>query len=81
MIRALIIAGVIAVSAPAFADTAPVERGALFTEKQARQHLVHLGYTDISQLTRDEKGVWHGSALKGGKTLAVAVDLKGTFKR
>jgi putative membrane protein len=57
--------------------TAPAARGALFTEKQARAHLAHLGYVNVSDLTKDENGVWHGSALKDGKRLAVAVDIKG----
>jgi hypothetical protein len=36
-----------------------------------------LGYTNVSGLTKDENGVWHGSATKDGKTLTVAVDVKG----
>lgn len=61
-------------------EAAPSARGALFTEKQARAHLSHLGYTNVSELTKDENGVWQGSATKDGKTLTVAVDLKGGVK-
>lgn len=59
---------------------APVQ-GSLFTEEQARVHLAHLGYTSISELAKDQNGVWRGSATKDGKTIAVAVDIKGTLIR
>ena len=68
-------------TAPSPAQTAevkPAVRGNLFTEQQARAHLTHLGYTNVSELAKDENGVWRGSATKDGKTLSVAVDVKGT---
>jgi hypothetical protein len=49
----------------------------LFTQDQARQHLMHLGYTNISGLEKDADGKWIGTATKDGKTVAVAVDVKG----
>jgi putative membrane protein len=58
-------------------EVTPAARGSLFTERQARAHLAHLGYANVSDLTKDENGVWRGSALKDGKRLAVAVDIKG----
>lgn len=49
----------------------------LFTEVQARQHLLHLGYTGVSELTKDEDGKWVGVATaKDGQKRAVAVDIK-----
>ena len=93
MIRTLLLSFAVAapLALPALAETpagavatsteAPTARGALFTEKQARDHLAHLGYSNISNLTKDESGVWHGSATKDGKTLTVAVDVKGALKR
>jgi putative membrane protein len=56
-------------------------KGNLFTEQQARQHLSHLGYTGISNLTKDENGVWRGSATKDGNTRTVAVDVKGAVAK
>lgn len=56
-------------------------QGSLFTEEQARVHLAHLGYTSISGLLKDQDGVWRGSATKDGKTITVAVDIKGTVNR
>ena len=64
-------------TSPAATESKPAARGAIFTEKQARAHLFHLGYTDVSNLRKDENGVWHGSATKDGKTLSVAVNVKG----
>jgi len=47
-----------------------------FTEDQARQHLLHLGYTNISDLQKDQTGKWVGTASKDGKTVPVAVSAK-----
>ena len=93
MIRILSLATAIAVatSLPALAvegtsktpaattATGPAARGNLFTEEQARVHLAHFGYTNISGLTKDEGGAWRGSAMKDGKSIAVAVDVKGAI--
>ena len=69
-----------ATDAPAPAATGTTAKGNLFTEKQARAHLLHLGYADVSNLTKDENGVWHGTATKGGEQRSVAVDVKGGVK-
>lgn len=49
-----------------------------FTESQAAGHLVNAGYTDVTGMTQDAKGVWHGTATKDGKSMAVSVDYQGT---
>lgn len=49
---------------------------AAFTQDQARQHLMHLGYTNVSQLQKDAHGNWTGTAVKDGKTVPVAVGVK-----
>lgn len=90
MIRTIAIAAALATSLaalPALAETPAANstateaglaaKGNLFTEKQARAHLLHLGYANVSSLTKDENGVWHGSATKDGNTRTVAVDVKG----
>jgi putative membrane protein len=93
MIRtfSIVSAVVVALALPVFAESASKApagteaetplRGNLFTQEQARTHLAHLGYSDISELTKDENGVWRGSATKNGKDLTVAVDLKGSVIR
>ncbi len=79
MIRAFALAAALAVGAtlPALADDtqAPAFQS-IFTETQARQHLVHQGYTDVSPLSQDESGKWVGTASKDGKKVVVAVDIK-----
>ncbi len=92
MIRTIAIAAALAaslVALPALAETPAATPGAsttapkgnLFTEQQAREHLSHLGYTGISGLTKDENGVWRGSATKDGNTRTVAVDVKGAVAK
>jgi hypothetical protein len=95
MIRSLALAAIVAtvLAVPALAESAdtpapaqsaevkPAVRGNLFTQQQAREHLLHLGYTDVSELAKDENGVWRGSATKDGKTLSVAVDVKGAVAK
>ena len=66
-----------ATNAGTAAETGTAAKGNLFTEKQARTHLLHLGYADVSGLTKDENGVWHGTATKDGQQRSVAVDVKG----
>ena len=66
------------VKAPAATtDAKPAAQGNLFTEEQARVHLSHQGYTNISGMMKNENGTWVGSATKDGKTVTVAVDVKG----
>jgi hypothetical protein len=68
ILTAALVAGV---ALPAFAaDTAP------FTQDQARQHLIHLGYKNVSPLQKDANGNWAGTAVKDGKTVPVAVGVK-----
>ena len=66
------------VKAPATTtDVKPAAQGNLFTEEQARVHLSHQGYTNISGMMKNENGAWVGSATRDGKTVTVAVDVKG----
>ncbi|MCV0371062.1 MULTISPECIES: hypothetical protein [Filomicrobium] len=62
---------------PATTDAKGAERGNLFTEKQARTHLAQQGYTNISELMKDESGIWRGTAMKDGNTIMVGVDIRG----
>jgi hypothetical protein len=65
--------------APANTDAAkaPLEGANSFTEAQAKQRLVDAGYTAVSTLAKDDRGVWRGTAMKAGKPAKVAVDFKG----
>jgi putative membrane protein len=48
-----------------------------FTEGEARAHIEHSGFSDVSALTKDPDGVWRGTAMKDGHSVSVAVDFKG----
>jgi len=64
-------------------DTASAEAGApfeganSFTEGQAQDRILAAGFTSVSALTKDDKGIWRGSAETQGKKVNVAVDYKG----
>lgn len=57
--------------------TAPVEGANSFTEAQAKQRMEDAGYTQVKNLTKDDKGVWMASGMKGGKTVAIVLDYQG----
>jgi hypothetical protein len=65
-------------------DTTPTADGATqtpgansFTEGQAKGAIESAGYTDVGPLTQDDRGVWTGTATKGGAQANVSVDYKG----
>jgi hypothetical protein len=64
-------------------DTALVEAGApfeganSFTEGQAKDRVIAAGFTGVSALTKDAKGIWRGTAEAQGKKVNVAIDYKG----
>ena len=62
-------------------DATAVARGNLFTEEQARFHLAKLGYVNVSPLTKDSNGAWAGTAMRDGKQIIVAVDIKGVINK
>lgn len=57
--------------------TAPVEGANSFTEAQAKERIEEAGYTDVSGLKLDDKGVWQATAMKDGKSVSVALDFQG----
>ena len=58
-------------------DGAPKAGANSFTRNQARQHILHSGYTAVSALTKGDDGVWRGAAIKDGAPVSVALDFKG----
>jgi hypothetical protein len=55
----------------------PVEGANSFTEAQAKSRLEAQGYGSIGPLTKDDKGIWRGTATKGGSSVNVSVDFQG----
>jgi hypothetical protein len=55
----------------------PVAGRNSFTEGQAKSKIEDAGYTNVTELKKDDKGVWRGEASKGGSATAVTVDFQG----
>ena len=58
-------------------SSAPVAGSNSFTEGQAKGRIEDAGYTNISELKKDDNGVWRGKATKGGATKNVSIDFQG----
>lgn len=56
---------------------APLEGANSFTEDQAKDRAIAWGYTDVTALVKDDKGIWRGAAKQNGATVEVAIDYKG----
>lgn len=56
---------------------APVPGANSFTEDQAKSRIRDAGFSHVSALTKDDKGIWRGQATKDGKTTNVALDYQG----
>jgi hypothetical protein len=50
---------------------APVAGANSFTEGQAKSRIESSGYTNVSELRKDDQGVWRGKAMKDGKSISV----------
>jgi hypothetical protein len=59
------------------AAAAPVEGANSFTEAQAMERIEAAGYSAVTDLKIDDKGVWQATATKDGKSMAVAMDYQG----
>jgi hypothetical protein len=58
-------------------SNAPVAGRNSFTESQAKSKIEGAGYTNVSELKKDDNGVWRGKANKGGSSTSVSVDFQG----
>ena len=56
---------------------APLAGANSFTEAQAKDRAMAAGFSNVSALKKDDKGVWRGTATEGTKTSNVAIDFKG----
>lgn len=56
---------------------APVSGANSFTEDQARSRIESRGFTSVSDLTKDDKGIWRGTAMKDGRQTRVSLDYQG----
>lgn len=64
--------------APDVTGTTDLKAGAnSFTESQARNRIETSGFSNLTDLAKDDQGIWRGKAMKDGKTLSVSLDFKG----
>ena len=55
----------------------PVAGRNSFTEGQAKSKIEDAGYSNVSDLKKDDNGVWRGRASKGGSSTNVSLDFQG----
>jgi hypothetical protein len=48
-----------------------------FTQSEAIKQIEARGYTNVSGLTKDQNGIWRGTAMKDGKSGPISVDYQG----
>ena len=58
-------------------SAAPVAGRNSFTEGQAKSKIEEAGYGNVSDLKKDDNGVWRGKADKGGASTDVSLDFQG----
>ena len=56
---------------------APVAGANSFTEGQAKSRIESHGFSNVTDLKKDNTGVWRGKAMKDGKSVAVSLDFQG----
>lgn len=56
---------------------APVAGANSFTEGQAKSRIESNGYANVSELRKDDQGVWRGKAVKDGKSVSISLDFQG----
>ena len=56
---------------------APVAGRNSFTEGEAKSRIEKMGFSNISNLKKDDNGVWRGRGMKDGKTVDVSLDYQG----
>ena len=56
---------------------APVAGANSFTEGQAKSRIENMGFANVTDLKKDDNGVWRGRAMKGGQMVDVSVDYQG----
>ena len=58
-------------------SNAPVAGRNSFTESQAKSRIEGAGYSNVTELKKDDNGVWRGKGTKGGSTANVSLDFEG----
>lgn len=56
---------------------APAEGANSFTEDQAKSRIEEKGFANVSELKKDDEGIWRGTAEQGGRKVQVMLDFQG----
>ena len=48
-----------------------------FTEGQARSRIEAAGFSDVTELQKDDQGIWRGRGMRNGQQTSVALDFQG----
>lgn len=56
---------------------APVAGANSFTEGEAKSRIEARGFANVTQLRKDEQGIWRGKAQRDGAAVDVALDFQG----
>jgi len=56
---------------------APVAGANSFTEGQAKSRIESHGFSNVTDLKKDDAGVWRGKAMKDGRSVDVSLDFQG----
>ena len=63
---------------PGAAQNVRLEPGAnSFTEGQVTSRLEQAGFQNVTELKKDDQGIWRGRAMQNGRPVSVGFDFKG----
>ena len=57
--------------------TAPVAGANSFTEGEAKSRIEARGFANVTELRKDDQGIWRGKAMMDGRSVDVALDFQG----
>jgi putative membrane protein len=60
-------------------DKAPVAGANSFTEGQAKSHIESAGFSQVTNLRKDDQGIWRANAMREGKQVSVSLDFRGNI--
>ena len=55
----------------------PVAGANSFTEGEAKSRIEARGFANVSELKKDDEGIWRGKAQQNGRSVDVALDFQG----
>ena len=72
-------AAVTTTAAPSRTTSAPVAGANSFTEGQARARIEEKGFGQVTDLKKDDQGIWRAKAMKDGKSMTISLDYQGNL--